>query len=113
MTTNFQNIIGTQLGQKALTTSYATLYTVPANYRTYIKQFDICNTTSGTINVYVSFVPVGGTADTSNAILYNAVIPPYSTLQWCGAQILNASGTIQAKASAAGCTMTLTGGEAQ
>jgi hypothetical protein len=28
---NFQNIIGWQLGQGALTTSYATLYTVPVN----------------------------------------------------------------------------------
>lgn len=110
---NFQNIIGWQLGQGALTTSYATLYTVPVNYRTYIKQFDICNTTSGALNVYVSFVPVGGTAGTSNAILYNAVIPAYSTLQWCGAQVINAGGTVQAKASAAGCTITITGGEAQ
>lgn len=110
---NFQNIIGMQLGQAALTTSYATLYTVPTNYRTYIKDIDICNTTAGAINVYVSFVPSGGTASASNAILYNAVIPAYSTLQWCGAQILNVGGTIQAKGSAAGCTMTVTGGEAQ
>lgn len=109
---NFQNIIGLQLGQAALTTSYATLYTVPVSYRAYVKQFDICNTTAGTINVYVSFVPISGTAGTSNAILYNASVPAYSTLQWCGAQILNAGGTIQAKASAAGCTMTITGGEA-
>jgi len=110
---NFQNIIGWQLGQGALTTSYATLYTVPVDYRTYVKQFDICNTTAGTINVYVSFVPSGGTAGTSNAILYNASIPAYSTLQWCGAQVINAAGTVQAKASAAGCTITITGGEAQ
>lgn len=113
MATNFQNIIGTQLGQAALTTSYVALYTVPSGYRTYIKQFDICNTTAGALRVYVSFVPVGGTAGTSNAILFNAVIPAYSTLQWCGAQILSASNTVQAKASATGCTMTLTGGEAQ
>lgn len=113
MATSYQNIIGTQLGQGAMTTAYTSFYTVPANTRTYIKQFDICNTTAGAINVYVSFVPVGGTADTTNAILYNATIPAYSTLQWCGAQILNASGTVQAKGSAAGCTITITGGEAQ
>lgn len=113
MSGNFQNIIGTLLTQQALTTSYVSMYTVPANTRTYIKEFDICNTTAGTINVYVSFVLAGGTASASNAILYNAPIPAYSTLQWCGAQILNASGTIQAKASAAGCTITVTGGEAQ
>ena len=110
---SFQNIIGWQLGQAALTTSYATLYTVPANYRTYIKQFDICNTTAAAITVYVSLVPSAGTAGTSNAIFYNTTVPAYSTLQWCGAQVINASGTVQAKASAAGCTITLTGGEAQ
>ncbi len=113
MSTNFQNIIGTQLGQGAITTGYTSFYKVPPDTRTYIKEFDICNTTAGAINVYVSFVPIAGTAGTSNAILYNASIPAYSTLQWCGAQIINASGTVQAKASAAGCTITITGGEAQ
>lgn len=110
---NFQNIIGWQLGQAALTTSYATLYTVPANYRTYIKQFDICNTTSGVITVYVSLVPSGGTAGTGNSIFYNTSVPAYSTLQWCGAQVIDAAGTFQAKASATGATVTITGGEAQ
>jgi hypothetical protein len=113
MSANFQNIIGSQLGQGAITTAYTSFYKVPANTRTYVKEFDICNTTSGAITVYVSFVPAAGTAGTSNAILYNASIPAYSTLQWCGAQIINASGTVQAKASAAGCTITITGGEAQ
>ena len=110
---NFQNIIGLQIGQGALTTSYATLYTAPVGYRVYIKEFDICNTTSGAINVYVSLVPSAGTAGTSNAILYNATVPAYSTLQWCGAQVINEASTVQAKASAAGCTITITGGEAQ
>lgn len=113
MSGNFQNIIGTQLGQGAITTAYTVFYKVPTSTRTYIKQFDICNTTAAAITVYVSFVPVSGTADTTNAIFYNTTIPAYSTLQWCGAQVINASGTIQAKASATGCTITITGGEAQ
>jgi hypothetical protein len=113
MAANFQNIIGLQLGQGAVTAAYTSFYKVPPDTRTYIKQFDICNTTAAAINVYVSFVPNAGTAGASNAILYNTTVPAYSPLQWCGVQILNAGGTIQAKASAVGCTITLTGGEAQ
>lgn len=108
----FQNITGLQLAQAALTTSYATVYTTPLNTRTYVKSLDLCNTGSAQVQVYVHLVPSGGTAGTTNAILYNIPIPGYSTLQWCGAQIMNAGGTLQVKASATGCTLTATGGEA-
>ena len=108
----FQNITGLKLGQAAITTSYATLYTVPAGTRTYVKDIDICNTTASTIGFYVSFVPSGGIADAANSIFYNAPLPGNSTVQWCGIQIMNAGDTIQVKASAAGCTISATGGEA-
>ena len=108
----YQNIVGNQLGQAAITTSYTPVYTVPPITRAYIKDFDLCNTTSSTAYAYVSFVPSGGTAGTANAILYNAMIPPYSTLQWSGTQILSAGGTVQVKAAAVGCTITVSGGEA-
>lgn len=108
----FQNIVGTRLGQGAITTSYAPVYTVPPATRAYIKDFDICNTTSSTAYVYVSLVAIGATAGTDNAILYNAMIPAYSTLQWSGTQILNAGGTVQVKALATGCSITVSGGEA-
>jgi hypothetical protein len=108
----FQNVVGTRLGQGAITTSYTAFYTVPPNTRAYIKDFDICNTTSSTAYVYVSFVQSGETVGTTNAILYNAMIPPYSTLQWSGTQILNAGATVQVKALATGCTITVSGGEA-
>ena len=108
----FQNITGLKLGQAAITTSYATLYTVPSSTRTYVKDMDICNTTGSTINIYVSLVPSAGTAGTSNALFYNTELPSYSTLQWSGCQILNAGDTIQVKASATGCTIIATGGEA-
>jgi hypothetical protein len=42
---------------------------------------------------------------------YNA-LPAYTTVQWCGAQVLNEGATIQVKASATGCTITASGGEA-
>lgn len=99
------------LGQAALTTSYATFYTVPVLVKTFLKDFDIVNTTGSPIGIYVSIVPVGGTAGTSNAILYNNQLPAYTTVQWCGSQVLSEGMTIQVKASAVGCTMTATGGE--
>lgn len=108
----YQNITGLQLGQAALTTSYATIYTTPVSTRTYVKSLDLCNTGSAQVQVYVHLVPASGSATTSNALLYNIPIPGYSTLQWCGAQIMDAGGTIQVKASATGCTLTATGGEA-
>lgn len=108
----YQNITGLQLAQAAVTTSYATIYTTPLNTRTYVKDLDMCNTGSSPVQIYVHLVPSGGTAGTGNALLYNIQIPAYSTLQWCGSQIMSASGTLQVKASATGCTITATGGEA-
>lgn len=110
----FQNIIGLQLGQAAMTTSYATIYTTPSNpaTRTYIKDITIVNTTASPINVYVSIVPDSGTAGSSNAIFYGNALPGATTVQWTGSQIMSSGGTIQVKASAAGCTVTVTGGEA-
>jgi hypothetical protein len=109
---NFQIVTPVQLGQAALTTSFATLYTTPVSTRTYVKQIDICNTTATSIDVSVCFVPSGGTAGTGNALFYIRPLAGYSTLSWTGSQIMNAQGTLQAKASGVGCTLTASGGEA-
>lgn len=109
---NYQIITPVQLGQTTLTTVFAPVYTVPASTRTYVKQIDICNTTSSAIEVFVSLVPSGGTAGIDNALFYNTTLDGYSTLSWTGTQIMNAQGTLQAKASGAGCTLTASGGEA-
>ena len=109
---NYQLITPVQLGQAVLTTSYATLYTVPASTRTYLKELDICNTGANPVNVYISLVPSAGTAGSTNALFFNTTVNGYSTLQWNGVQILNAGATIQVKASAAGLTVTASGGEA-
>lgn len=109
---NYQIITPLQLGQSPVTTSYTTVYTAPASTRTYIKQLDICNTTASPINIYVSLVPSGGTAGTSNALFYNTSLDGYSTVSWTGTQVISAGGTIQVKASGVGCTITASGGEA-
>jgi hypothetical protein len=109
---NYQAITPLQLGQAAITTSYATIYTVPTGTRTYLKDFDIINTTSAIVYIYVSLVPSLGTAGTDNALMYYNALPAYTTMQWTGSQVLNAGTTIQVKASAVGCTITASGGEA-
>jgi hypothetical protein len=110
----FQNITGLQLGQAAMTASYATIYTVPSTpaTRTYVKDITICNTTAGALSVYVSLVPSGGSAGASNALFYGNSLAANTTVQWTGSQIIESGGTIQVKASNTGCTVTVTGGEA-
>lgn len=108
----YNNVTPIQLSQAAMTTSYATIYTVPTNTKTYVKDIDIMNTTAASIDVYVSLVPNGGTAGTSNALFYHVALPAYTIVQWAGSQIIDAAATIQVKASAVGCTITISGGEA-
>ena len=108
----YQNIVGNRLAQAQATTSYVTIYTVPLLTRTYVKNIDICNTTSGTLRFYVHLIPQGGTPDASNALFYNAPINGTTTVQWTGSDILTPGDVIQIKASAAGIAVTVTGGEA-
>jgi hypothetical protein len=110
----FNNITPLQLGQTVMTTSYTTLYTVPSSpaTRTFIKDMDIINTTASTINIYISLVPYGATAGPSNALFYATPLLPFTIVQWAGSQIINSNASIQVKASALGCTITASGGEA-
>jgi len=109
----FQDITGTLLAQAAITTGYTVAYTTPANTRTFVKDITFCNTTVGAIDIYLSLVPDGGTAGAANALYFNHSVAAYATFQWKGVQILNAAGTIQVKASATGCTVNASGGEAR
>lgn len=109
---NFQNVTPIKLGQEAITTSYTTVYTTPDSSRTIVKEFDIINTTAGALDIYVSIVPSGGSAGTSNALFYGNSLPAHTTMQWTGTQVMDAGDTIQVKASNTGCTITVSGGEA-
>ena len=99
----------TLLSQGALTTTYTTLYTTPSTSRVYVNDICVCNTSGSALNVYISLVPLGGTASASNAIFYNMSISAYSTMHWTGTQVLNPSSTIQAYASSTSCTVTISG----
>jgi hypothetical protein len=108
----YQNITGLQLGQAAITTGFTTLYTTPANTRTYVKDINICNTTGISCTVTVCLVPSLGSAGAGNALVYNLVLFGSDLYRWQGVQIMNAGDTIQIKASATGATITVSGGEA-
>jgi hypothetical protein len=94
---NFQDIVGLRLGRAQLTTSYATVYTCPADKRAYIKDINLCNTHSGKSHAYVAIVPSGQTAGVAYEILSNKGIDAYEDYRWTGLQILNAGDTIQVK----------------
>lgn len=108
----FQNVIGNRLAQAETTTSYVTIYTTPLATRTYVKNIDICNTTSGSLRFYVHLIPKDGTAGAGNALFYNAPINGNTTVQWTGSEILTPGDLIQIKGSATGISITITGGEA-
>lgn len=108
----FSTVTPAQLGQAAITTSVATIYTVPALTRTFVKDLDICNTTGAAINVRVYLVPSAGIAAASNALMYDVPIPANTTVQWTGSQILHVGASIQVSASGLGVTVTASGGEA-
>jgi hypothetical protein len=101
-----------KIGQAAMTTTWATLYTCPLGQRACVVNMNICNTTAAAIGVYVSAVPSGGTAGASNAIFHNTSVAANSTLQWTGSIAMTAGDTLQVQASAAGCTITASGGAA-
>jgi hypothetical protein len=101
-----------QLGQAAITASYATIYTVPAGVSTYLKDMDVCNTTTGTLLLSISIVPSAGSPGAANALFFDLPIPGGATLQWTGTQLMPAGSTLQVKGSAVGLTVTASGGEA-
>ena len=106
----FDVITPVKLGQAAITVATATLYTVPASTRAFVKNIDIANTTTAaiTVNVYIG----AGAAAAGNTLIPSISIPANSTLSWEGVQILDATDTIQTDASATGCTITASGAEA-
>lgn len=111
---DYRRITPEQLGRGAIATTptLTTLRTVPALTRDITKCIDIVNTTAAALTVFVYLVPSGGTAGTSNALLYGATVPANGNMQWTGTQILNPGDLIQASASGAGITINVSGGSA-
>lgn len=55
----------------------STLYTVPGGASAIVKNIVMTNTTANDAAVHISIVPSAGSADISNRILSNLVVPAY------------------------------------
>lgn len=108
----FQSITPTKLGTLAVTASFQTVYLTPTSIRALIKDINICNTTSGALTVDLCVVPLGGTAGTSNAILYVATIAANAQYRWQGLIVMNPGDSLQVRGSAVGLTIFASGAEA-
>jgi len=109
----FQNITPAKLGQGSIGVALTTRYTTPASTRTLVKDITICNTsTTAPINVSVYLVPSAGTAGATNILYSNIQIPPSGFVHRTGLNVMNAGDFIQDIASATGCTINISGGEA-
>lgn len=109
----YQLVTPVKLGQAAIGITTSTLYTVPAATRTYLKDLDICNTsstTSQTVTVYL--VPSAGTAGAANTLIPGVNIPPNGMFQWSGTQVMDTGDTIQVVSSGTTITISASGGEA-
>ena len=93
------------------TTAGTAEYTVPTGFRTIVEEINISNTTTGALTVSIHFVPSGGSADTTNAIVYNKTIPANGDLDLSGKHILAVGDFIQIIGSASGLCMYASGEE--
>ena len=109
----YQTVTPAQLGQAAIGVAVSTLYTVGAATRAILKDIDIANSAASDVQVTVYLVPSGGTPQApGNVLVPGVTVPKSGQYQWTGTQILPTGATIQVVASATGCTITASGGEA-
>jgi len=108
----FQNITPTKLGTLAVTASFQTVYTTPESIRALVKDIIICNTTAGALTVDLCVVPSGGTAGSTNAILFTTSIAANTQYRWQGLLVTNPEDTLQVRGSSTGLTIFVSGGEA-
>lgn len=100
------------LGKGAIAATPGTnLYQVGANASAKVLEIDLCNTTAGALTIQLHFVASGGSAATSNALLYGTSIDANTTLQWTGEINMTAGEFIQAIGSGAGLTAIINGEE--
>lgn len=77
-------------------TSLGTLYTVPANTKTIVKQIILSNTTGTDATVTLHFVPNGQTAGNENKIFSTLTVTANNTGIFDLSAVLEAGDTIQA-----------------
>lgn len=77
-------------------TSVETLYTVPTDTTTIVKNIVLSNTTGADETITIHFVPSGGTADATNQIVSNSAIGANDTVTIDLSGVLEVGDTIQA-----------------
>lgn len=84
-----------------LSTSDATLYTVPASTVGILKHITVSNASSSARTLHVWIVPNGGSTGDDNALINTLSIPGNAVMTWDGFFPMETAGdTIQGKASA-------------
>lgn len=99
--------VGVRIGPTALTTSAATLYTVPASTTLTVRNIHIANESAiAAVTVTLSI----GTDAAGKRFIGGLSIPASSSYDWSGFLIVNAAEVIQALASAVtSLTVTISG----
>jgi hypothetical protein len=93
-------------GPNTLTTSAATLYTVPAATTAIVRNIHVVGSSGTTLTLLLG---IGGVA-IGNCLFYNTPVPGAGVLDWSGFLVLTAAETIQAQASSAtSVTVTISG----
>ena len=93
----------------AAATSATTLYAAPSATTICVTDIAIVNTGASSATFRINLVPPGGSASAANALFYDTLIPPNTTVQWTGAQALAAGGSISALASSTSITFLISG----
>ena len=89
----------TQVNVTQLTTSFATIYTVPGATTFTVTMMHFVNATASDVTVQVCVVPNGGSPQQSNAILWNFTIKANDVVELLKGDIWPASATLQALAA--------------
>ena len=96
-----------QMGQAALTTTPAVVYTVPSKKMALVQKVVLSNTTLAQIDVYVGLLNIGGVGDATNRIMHDVPIGAEGSVSFDMMQVI--SGGIAAHAEAEGLTLTISG----
>lgn len=90
-------------------TTDTTIYTSAASTKTLISCIHVCNTSGAGETFRIHFVPSGGTADTSNAVIYNLTCPSGIPFILNGAYLLETGDFISVRSSGGNCTFSASG----
>jgi hypothetical protein len=83
------------LGQAKIQTTISTIYTVPANTTSILKEILMCNSLATSVVFSLYFVLPGDTAGIENCILSNNPLTAYESQVFTLSTFLNAGSSIQ------------------